>query len=663
MPNNGILQPEPTVNGTVATFDSASQTATGSYVPTTTGYMGPWVWSTNGPVPIGSAGAYGWTSGVSPPVGPQAATGWVPGLPEQARGTASAVPNQNPLANPAVSSVTAPSTVNPMTGTSESPDLQSDVSANATGSSASPSVDQCGINGWPVNIPSAVLPPGTAGWVMGLPEQARGTALATVRGIAGPMVVSQQIPDIISQQRAPTVPASTSGPGAANSAQMAAPEGSEASKPKNLLKLLPYNGEESLETFLAKLDYMAKQLKWKDADKFFHLCASLEGPAGQVLCSLKPDATADSVISLLHTRFGNELQIERFHAELRARRRRHGESLQSLYLDVTCMVALAHPTSVPDLTQHVTKEAFINALGDDKLQICVMDKQPTTIEEDLGIAGRLEAYECTLRAQDAPPSEFSKGEGGGGRARNKHVYTVEHEKSGAGQQLQRQMQKLQKELANLKVQGQSKGQSTSKPNTNVSASIPLDQAHLGSGPRGAAAGRSKGRGRGRGRGQGSGPPQGEPYCNNCKASGHWTRDCWSQAEADPTSRSPELKAQCKALGLCFTCYKPGHFASDCPQRKVQPICSTVLFCSSERPKAYVNAEFHGHSLHCMLDTGCDRSVIGRRLLVREKISPSGYTFTAAGQNPLKADGDVHIQLSIEGTCVSIARIGRTVTWM
>ena len=226
---------------------------------------------------------------------------------------------------------------------------------------------------------------------MGLPEQARGTAQATVTGIAGPIVVPPQIPDIISQQQAPAVP----GMGAANLVQTAAPGESEAGKPKNLLKLLPYNGEESLETFLAKFDYMAKYLKWKETDKFFHLCASLEGPAGQVLWGLKPDATADSVISLLRTRFGNELQIERFRAELRARRRRRGEPLQSLYLDITRMVALAHPTSVPDLTRHIAKEAFINALGDDKLQIRVMDKQPTTIEEALGIAGRLEAYECT----------------------------------------------------------------------------------------------------------------------------------------------------------------------------------------------------------------------------------------------------------------------------
>ena len=121
------------------------------------------------------------------------------------------------------------------------------------------------------------------------------------------------------------------------------------------------------------------------------------------------------------------------------------------------MVALAHPTSVPDLTRHVAKEAFINALGDDKLQIRVMDKQPTTIEEALGIAGRLEAYECTLRAQGAPPSEFSKGEGApGGCSKSKHVYTVERGKSSEGRQLQKDMQKLQKEFANFKIQEQGK---------------------------------------------------------------------------------------------------------------------------------------------------------------------------------------------------------------
>jgi len=50
----------------------------------------------------------------------------------------------------------------------------------------------------------------------------------------------------------------------------------------------------------------------------------------------------------------------------------------------------------------------------------------------------------------------------------------------------------------------------------------------------------------------------------------------------------------------------------------------------------------------MLDTGCDRSVIGHRLLAHEKLSPSKYSLTAAGQNTLQVDGEAHIQFTIEG---------------
>jgi len=51
------------------------------------------------------------------------------------------------------------------------------------------------------------------------------------------------------------------------------------------------------------------------------------------------------VITLLRTRFGNELQAERFRAELRARQHQPQESLQQLYLDVSKLVALAYPAA------------------------------------------------------------------------------------------------------------------------------------------------------------------------------------------------------------------------------------------------------------------------------------------------------------------------------
>jgi len=50
----------------------------------------------------------------------------------------------------------------------------------------------------------------------------------------------------------------------------------------------------------------------------------------------------------------------------------------------------------------------------------------------------------------------------------------------------------------------------------------------------------------------------------------------------------------------------------------------------------------------MSDTGCDRSVIGRRLLTNEVLLPSRFALTAAGKNPLQVDGEARIQFFIEG---------------
>jgi len=50
-----------------------------------------------------------------------------------------------------------------------------------------------------------------------------------------------------------------------------------------LLKLQHYDGSESLEMFLLKFQHLAVYLQWNEEDRFHHLCASLDGPAGQVL--------------------------------------------------------------------------------------------------------------------------------------------------------------------------------------------------------------------------------------------------------------------------------------------------------------------------------------------------------------------------------------------
>ena len=143
---------------------------------------------------------------------------------------------------------------------------------------------------------------------------------------------------------------------------------------------------------------MSRYVGWGESDRFYHLCASLEGTAGQILWDAGSQADTKSVVDLLRTRFGTELQAERFKAELRARRRKPGESLQQVYQDVCRLVILAHPSDGPELTTHVAKEAFVAALGDPALQLKVMEKEPKTVEDALNYATKQEAFETLLMA-------------------------------------------------------------------------------------------------------------------------------------------------------------------------------------------------------------------------------------------------------------------------
>jgi len=70
---------------------------------------------------------------------------------------------------------------------------------------------------------------------------------------------------------------------------------------------------------------MADYLRWDEEDTFHHLCASLEGAAGQVLWDIGPHATTANLIHLLPTRIGTQLQGECFKAQLHARQRAQGE--------------------------------------------------------------------------------------------------------------------------------------------------------------------------------------------------------------------------------------------------------------------------------------------------------------------------------------------------
>ena len=158
-------------------------------------------------------------------------------------------------------------------------------------------------------------------------------------------------------------------------------------------KLGTFDGSTNLETFLAKLDRCVSYFGWDEQDELFQLTTALQGAAGQVLWDLGKNVTARSLRKLLRVRFGEGNQAERFRAELRGRRRGQGESLQNLYTDICRLMALAYPGPTSTLSDIVGRDAFLDALNNNKLRIRILETEPATLSDALRTAMRLEAYE------------------------------------------------------------------------------------------------------------------------------------------------------------------------------------------------------------------------------------------------------------------------------
>ena len=72
---------------------------------------------------------------------------------------------------------------------------------------------------------------------------------------------------------------------------------------------------------LARFENYAEYFECDDSDKLFQLRASLVGAAAQILWDAGKQSTVSRTVSLLKARFGSDNHAERFHAELRSRKR------------------------------------------------------------------------------------------------------------------------------------------------------------------------------------------------------------------------------------------------------------------------------------------------------------------------------------------------------
>ena len=412
-------------------------------------------------------------------------------------------------------------------------------------------------------------------------------------------------------------------------------QGERTQKPRPTLptlKLGSYDGNTCLATFLAKFTNCTEYYNWTDRDQLCHLRNSLEGRAGQVLWELGSNTTVSQLIQLLKNRFGTQDQTERYRLELKARKRKKNESLQSLYNDICRLMVLAYPGESGTLCSLIARDAFLEALDAQlRLKILERDTEPATLEDALRVATRLEAVRRT--ADDEYVEEVKKREKNiRGASQTTEVKNAQAEKKIADLETavddyKRELDQNRKELDRMKLLTEQLQQrvvvAEERERENVSRnwnSVPerWDGSSGWSGPGGQFPG-MQGRGH---PSRGSRPARwtrgrlSRDECRKCGGHGHWWRDC------------PQSQQQ-----------QPGEGRGTVKTSVVGPV-------EQKEYETYLEAEVDGKTIAFLLDSGSCSNILPASMVNPDEIRLNQTQLLAVNKSPIEVVGTITWDLTV-----------------
>jgi predicted aspartyl protease len=350
----------------------------------------------------------------------------------------------------------------------------------------------------------------------------------------------------------------------------------------------------------------------------YHLKAALTGDAGQVLWDSDASATntLEKLTKLLRSRFSATQQADKHRMELRLRRRRQGESLSALHQDIRRLMALAHPTLSQEARETIACDYYIDAMDDVDFALKVRERAPATLDEALRIALQLEAWQ-----RDARRSRSDDGNQTRTKAR------------GAAQSSTSESHyEAQFELLNRRID-----ELTRMMKAPAAETSPMIYAPVYSQP-------SK---------------EGAVSPTNSGSQGAVELQPNKQQGASTASRPSGPRRQYEArrpVGVCWTCGQPGHMKRNCEQvtPKTSPGAVSRGSRGLDHALVYLRMELGGRSLACLLDSGCEVTLIPKALVEASKdieLLPSKQRIWAANGTEIGVAGEAVVPLLLDGRCV------------
>ena len=390
------------------------------------------------------------------------------------------------------------------------------------------------------------------------------------------------------------------------------------------VKLGTFNGEGAVEEFLSRFDVMAGELGWSDHDQLVQLRLALVAPASRLLNTLALNATSLDLRRLLLAKYGSEVRRVQYEALLESRVQQPNESFSQVADDIDHLLSMSQPHLIGPAREAVAIKYFLKALPP-PLALTVKGSYPTTLQEAVGKCIQREVWEAECRTASAawgitPPPLSS--------TRSEKTKTPESGQSeDALASLVRSLSSLGAREATPTTTGTSKGGTFQSPDERVKPS-----------------------------------PETHP-CRYCKQMGHWRRECpvrlarekakhTTTAGAD-TAASPagQQDTGTASGGAATSTAKVGMMSTQAPHS-----CSvSVGLPTSTLPAVYLVVQFQGTAVPALLDTGCERSVVGSCLLKEAEVVPTNMTLTAANGTPIPLKGETRTSLSV-GTDVLPAHL-------
>jgi hypothetical protein len=157
------------------------------------------------------------------------------------------------------------------------------------------------------------------------------------------------------------------------------------------------------EDYRVQFQMLAELNGWTEKVKALYLAGCLSKGARSVLNDMIPAEryVYEKLDGALRGRYGTDDQAELFKAKLRSRIKSKDESLQELAHDIRRLVRLAYPKAAMQTHDDLTKDQFIESLGDGEIRWSVFQARPQNLNEALKVAMELEAFreseKCRMR--------------------------------------------------------------------------------------------------------------------------------------------------------------------------------------------------------------------------------------------------------------------------